>query len=567
MVTDMRLGGWLTRSLGRQVAALLLMMGTVALGATLVAAILLTELRGDMADQARMAGIAEAAQAVDGSVYAVVMDSRGLYMARNAAEVERFGAGVLHHLARLRERATAWETGLGPEERAGFAPVASTIAAFVALRTDLVRAAREGGAAAADRIGNNDANRANRQNLNLLLERHVAATQAKASARMAAAQARAAWLTGLLLGAVLLAILALLALSLWLVRLRISRPLVAAAARITAIADGGLAPPPPGPARGDEIGQLNAAAERLRRSLSEAKERQAAQAAADATSAARRATREAAMGRFEGEIGGAMEQLQAAANGLDGLAQALRRAAATGTNAGGQMNEAARGAAGDVGTVAAAAEQLTASIQEISRQATRAAESARLAAQAAQASDGTMKALSEGAERVGEVVRLIETIASQTNLLALNATIEAARAGEAGKGFAVVAGEVKALAAQTARATEEIGSQIEAMRGATTAAVRAIQGIGQSIQDLGGINAGIADAVEQQREATAEIARAASAAAHGTATVTGRIGLVNDASRATEATADDILKAAAALQRQAAAVDAMVADARRAIAA
>ena len=219
-MNDMTQGGWLTRSLGRQVAALLLMMGTVALGATLVAAILFAELRRDMVEQARMAGIAEAAQAVDGAVYAVVMDSRGLYMARNAAEVERFGTGLLRHLARLGERAAAWESGLGPQERAEFAPLASTIAGFAALRTELVRAAREGGAAAADRIGNNDANRANRQSLNQLLERHVAATQARASAHMAAAQARAVWLTGLLLGAVLLAILALLALCLWLVRHR-----------------------------------------------------------------------------------------------------------------------------------------------------------------------------------------------------------------------------------------------------------------------------------------------------------------------------------------------------------
>ena len=170
----------------------------------------------------------------------------------------------------------------------------------------------------------------------------------------------------------------------------------------------------------------------------------------------------------------------------------------------------------NVETVAAAAEQLNASIGEIARQAGESTVIAKSAVQAAQRTDGVVRGLSQAADRIGEVVQLINDIAGQTNLLALNATIEAARAGDAGKGFAVVAGEVKNLANQTGRATDQIGEQISAIQSATGEAVTAIRGILGTIGDIGEISGSIAVAVEEQSAATLEIARAAQTAAAGT---------------------------------------------------
>jgi len=159
-------------------------------------------------------------------------------------------------------------------------------------------------------------------------------------------------------------------------------------------------------------------------------------------------------------------------------------------------------------------------------------------------------ALAEAAQKIGDVVKLINDIASQTNLLALNATIEAARAGEAGKGFAVVASEVKSLATQTAKATEDIASQVAAIQGATGGAVVAIRGIGTTIGEVKAIATTIASAVEEQGAATQEIARNVQQAASGTAEVSNNIGGVTQAANDTGAAAGQVLSASQDLARQ-----------------
>ncbi|HEX2113809.1 MAG TPA: methyl-accepting chemotaxis protein [Alphaproteobacteria bacterium] len=205
----------------------------------------------------------------------------------------------------------------------------------------------------------------------------------------------------------------------------------------------------------------------------------------------------------------------------------------------------------NVQTVASAAEQLSASIVEIGRQVEQSATMARRAVEEAESTNGAVEGLAEAAQKIGEVVKLINAIASQTNLLALNATIEAARAGEAGKGFAVVASEVKALANQTAKATEEIASQIAAIQGATNESVAAIRKIGKSIGSIAETASTIAAAVEEQRAATQEIARNVQQAAKGTADVSQNIDGVSAAAQETGQAASQVLAISSELSRQA----------------
>ncbi len=211
---------------------------------------------------------------------------------------------------------------------------------------------------------------------------------------------------------------------------------------------------------------------------------------------------------------------------------------------------AAAQAAANVGTVAAAAEELGASVQEIGRQVDGSARLAGAAVREAGESAAQVRALTEATARIGDVVGLISSIAAQTNLLALNATIEAARAGAAGRGFAVVAAEVKELAGQTAKATEEITGQIAAIQASTGQAVGAIGAITARISEISTVATSIAAAVEEQGAATQEIVRNVSEAASGTGEVTTTIAGVARAADETGAAASQVLGAASELSRQ-----------------
>ncbi len=245
-----------------------------------------------------------------------------------------------------------------------------------------------------------------------------------------------------------------------------------------------------------------------------------------------------------GVVASASNEMQTTAQALSATAEETSRQSQT-------VAAASEQATANVQTVASAAEELSTSIAEISRQVQRSSEVARNAVAEANRATGTVKDLSEAAQRVGEVVSLISDIAAQTNLLALNATIEAARAGEAGKGFAVVASEVKGLANQTAKATEEIVTQVTAIRTAVDASVQAIQQVGSTISEMDQISTAISSAVEQQGAATQEIARNVQEASSGTREVSANIVGVNEAATETGRSSNELLTAAAELAKQA----------------
>jgi methyl-accepting chemotaxis protein len=261
------------------------------------------------------------------------------------------------------------------------------------------------------------------------------------------------------------------------------------------------------------------------------------------------ARRELAAG-FERKIGGIVEAVAVAASEMQGMSASMSGSNAETARQTAAVAAASMQASTNVGTVAAATEELTASINNIAQQVTRSAQIAGKAAEEARRTNSVVEGLAAGTHKIGEVVTLIQNIASQTNLLALNATIEAARAGEHGKGFAVVASEVKALANQTAKATEEISAQVQGIQAATGDAVTAIQAIGGTISEIDQISSEIASAVDQQGQATREIAGNVQQAANGTREVNGNIQNVTRASNEAGAAASRLLEAANGLSSQ-----------------
>jgi len=300
----------------------------------------------------------------------------------------------------------------------------------------------------------------------------------------------------------------------------------------------------------DEIAAIANSLQIFRESMIEARALSADQDK-DRTAKAERASRmESRIVEFEATVRNALDGLQKSATSMQTTAQNMSTTADQSSALVNAVASAAEETSVNVQTVSAGTEELSTSIAEIGRQVVTSAEIARKAVDEAGQTDATMQGLAENAERISVVVDLIQTIASQTNLLALNATIEAARAGEAGRGFAVVASEVKSLASQTAKATDEIRSQISRMQDVTTSAVGAIRSISSTISEINDVTTVIAAAVEEQGSATREIARNIQHAAGGTAEVSSNIIGVSTASAEAGSAAGEVLSAFGALRRE-----------------
>ncbi len=334
----------------------------------------------------------------------------------------------------------------------------------------------------------------------------------------------------------------------WLIGRGISTPIRAIAEVLLALANGNKSVDVPYAERGDEVGENARAAQIFKDNLIRLEKMEAEQKDVEARAAERRkADMRHMANEFQKAVGSIIDSVSAASSQLESAAAALTGTAASTQELSGAVAAASEETSANVQGVAAASEQLSSTVTEISRQVQESSAIAGSAVQQAGKTNTSVNELSLSAERIGDVIGLINTIASQTNLLALNATIEAARAGDAGKGFAVVAQEVKALAAQTAKATSEIGAQIAGMQTATQDAVGAIAEITNTINKMSEISGAIAAAVEQQGATTKEISRNVTEAAKGTSEVASNITAVSRGAGETGSASSQVLSSAKAL--------------------
>jgi methyl-accepting chemotaxis protein len=333
----------------------------------------------------------------------------------------------------------------------------------------------------------------------------------------------------------------------------IVNPINAMTIAMRRIAQGDTSTPIPALGRGDEVGAMAQSVKVFKDNMIEAERLRSEQEALKAQADSERKLLMVRMAdEFERGVRSSLDSLAGAASDMQATSKGMSSTASEASQQATSVAAVAEQASANVQTVAAATEELSSSVYEIGRQVTQSTEIAGQAVAEANRTNVTVQGLSAAAQKIGDVVKLISDIASQTNLLALNATIEAARAGEAGRGFAVVANEVKSLASQTAKATDEISSQVGAMQNATTEAVQAIESIGRTIGAINEITSAISVAVEQQGSATQEIARSVHEAALGTGQVSRNIAAVNDAAEKTGSASNGVLSSAEQLSKQAA---------------
>jgi methyl-accepting chemotaxis protein len=363
-------------------------------------------------------------------------------------------------------------------------------------------------------------------------------------------EATAGTVESILIVSIMLAVAAALGLCLSMMR-TVVRPLTRMTGAMRQLATGDTAVDIPGSGRHDEIGDMAGALDTFKENAIVARRLEGEQREEQARKEKRQQVIEAHIADFERSVGNALRALTGAAGEMRAASQSMSGIAQEASQRSTAVASAATEASANVQTVAAAAEELSASIGEISRQVAQSATIAGHAVEESTRTNATVGGLSDAANRIGEVVKLINDIANQTNLLALNATIEAARAGEAGKGFAVVAAEVKALATQTGKATEEIASQIGSIQSVAQKSVEAIRSVTTVIGQMNEISTSVAAAIDEQGAATQEITRNTQQAAKGTEQVTTNVVGLRDGAETAGKAASQVLSAATDLNNQA----------------
>jgi methyl-accepting chemotaxis protein len=482
---------------------------------------------------------------VNALVYAVVMESRGVYMSSEPAVVKKYGDGLLKFNAQILAVVKDWQSIVRADDAEQFATFKKRIEQFVDFRKELVRRGVEINGAAGREWGDNDANRAVRTALNKDLEA-LSKVYAERSTRIAR-QGDVNRVMSLLLTGLGGMALVLVGIGVLIIARSVARPLSVITNTIKQVAEGAEGVEVPHTNRGDEIGALARAIQIFKEAMDRNRNLNS-QVLTDSRAREERARHiETSVEAFRGAIGGVLRTVTDNASSMRDTAQSITRVTSDANGRAVAAAGATEQASSNVNAVASAAEELSASVEEIGRQVRQSSGMVEQAGLRTEKSITEIESLAAATQRIDGVLTLIQTIAEQTNLLALNATIEAARAGEAGRGFAVVAHEVKALAEQTAKATSEIGQNVGMIQTSTRNAVDAVREIGNAVRDINEVTSNIAGAVGQQDAATREISVNAQLAAQGNETLVANIGSLSDAIGETNKTAASVLSASSEL--------------------
>jgi methyl-accepting chemotaxis protein len=475
---------------------------------------------------------------VDAMIYAVVMESRGIYMSSTPEKVQEYAAGLRDFNKRLAGIMEEWKRVESASGAARFNEFAAQVQQFINFREELARLATEVSQPAGRAWGDNYVNRSMRKAFNKDIE-ELAEFYRERLKRLHAELDQGIHRTSLTLTALAVLALMLAAFGIVIIWRGVARPL-AEITRVTAAVAAGTAVTIPFGERQDEVGGLARSISVFQDAMRRNDELTRTIIDEAQTRAKRQDELDAEIDRFGGEVEATVAELGRIAEQMVEASTQLATAADQASSRTESAATASGEASSNVRDIASAAEELSASVMEIDRQVSHSNTIAAKAVDEAERTNVEIKALDDAAKRIGDVVKLITAIAEQTNLLALNATIEAARAGEAGRGFAVVASEVKALAGQTAKATEEISAQIAGMQQATVRSVDAIGTIQRTIREVGDITATIAAAVTEQGAATREIARSADIASKRTVETVAEVGRVSEATADTRGNAKTV---------------------------
>lgn len=482
---------------------------------------------------------------INSLVYAVVMESRGIYMSTDPAVVKKYGEGLLKFNAQILEVVKAWEALVQADDAEQFGTFKKRVQQFVEFRAELVRRANEISPAAGREWGDNDANRTVRTALNKDLEAlsKVYAERSKRLALRTEENQRLSVVLTCLGGLALLVVV----IGVLIIARSIARPLSVITDTIKRVADGEDRVEVPHISRGDEIGSLARAIQIFQEAM-ERNRKLNSQVLEDSHARDERTRHiESSVEAFRTAIGEVLRTVNDSAASMRGTAQMIASVASDANGRAATATGATEQASANVSAVAGAAEELSASVEEIGRQVRQSASAVEQAGQRTDKSVAEIEGLAAATQRIDGVLSLIQAIAAQTNLLALNATIEAARAGEAGRGFAVVAHEVKALAGQTAKATAEISDNIGVIQTSTRNSVEAVREIGAAVREINDVTSNIAGAIGQQDLATREISQNAQLAAQGNETLVANIFSLGDAMDKTSNAAESVLSASSEL--------------------
>jgi len=500
-------------------------------------------------ESAVAARAAENIERVNALVYAVVMESRGIYMSSDVPTVKKYAEGLLKFNEQIGVVVTEWKQLVREDDADQFAAFASRVAQFRQFREELVRRAIEISPAAGREWGDNDANRSVRTALNKDLEAFakIYAERSRQLGVLAADTRR----TAFFVTALAVAAFVLVGLGILMIWRAIARPLSAITATTERVSTGELELMVPYVARHDEIGALARAIEVFKQAMRSNHDlnNRAVREAAERDARARHI--EATVDAFRMSVDKILKSLAGNSSSMRDVAQAISGTAAGASGEACAAAAASEQAAANVTAVAGAAEELATALAETGRQVNEAASLVEDADAKTERSIREIDALVAASERIGQVVTLIQTVAEQTNLLALNATIEAARAGAAGRGFAVVAQEVKTLASQTAKATGEIAGQIAAIQGSTKDAVAAVREIGTAMRSINEVATVLASSVEEQSVATKEISGNAQMAARVNSSLAANVASLNRAVAETKDSSGMVLSASEQLAEEA----------------